>query len=77
MGEKVGRSTVSRVTRTLEQRVKLRRAPIAEPVPYLYLDLYLDLEATFLDARWVRRFEERCRPRRVRRGHGREAETAR
>lgn len=52
MGEKVGRSTVSRVTKTLEQRVdELRRAPIIEPVPYLYLD------ATFLDARWARRVE--------------------
>jgi putative transposase len=52
MGEKVGRSTVSRVTKTLEQRVdELRRAPLPEEVPYLYLD------ATFLDARWARRVE--------------------
>jgi transposase-like protein len=52
MGEKVGRSTVSRVTKSLEQRVdELRRAKITEPVPYLYLD------ATFLDARWARRVE--------------------
>ena len=52
MGEKIGRSTVSRVTGTLEKRVdELRRAPITEPVPYLYLD------ATFLDARWARRVE--------------------
>ena len=52
MGEKVSRSTVSRVTRTLEERVdELRRAPITEPMAYLYLD------ATFLDARWARRVE--------------------
>lgn len=52
MGEKIGRSTVSRVTKSLEQRVdELRRAPITEPIPYLYLD------ATFLDARWARRVE--------------------
>lgn len=52
MGEKVGRSTVSRVTKSLEERVEeLRRAPLTEAVPYLYLD------ATFLDARWARRVE--------------------
>jgi transposase-like protein len=52
MGEKVGRSTVSRVTKSLEARVdELRRAPITDAVPYLYLD------ATFLDARWARRVE--------------------
>lgn len=52
MGEKVGRSTVSRVTKSLEERVnELRRAPLTEPFPYLYLD------ATFLDARWARRVE--------------------
>lgn len=52
MGEKVGRSTVSRVTKSLEQRVdELRRAPITEPIAYLYLD------ATFLDARWARKVE--------------------
>lgn len=52
MGEKVGRSTVSRVTKSLEQRVdELRRAKLTEPVSYLYLD------ATFLDARWARRVE--------------------
>lgn len=39
MGEKVGRSTVSRVTKSLEERVaELRRAPLTEPIPYLYLD---------------------------------------
>lgn len=52
MGQRVGRSTVSRVTKTLEERVEeLRRAPITEEIPYLYLD------ATFLDARWARRVE--------------------
>ena len=52
MGQKVGRSTVSRVTKMLEQRVEdLRRAPITDPIVYLYLD------ATFLDARWARRVE--------------------
>lgn len=52
MGEKVGRSTVSRVTKSLEQRVdELRRMKLTEPVPYVYLD------ATFLDARWARRVE--------------------
>jgi transposase-like protein len=51
-GEQVGRSTVSRVTRTLEQQVEgLRRAPITEPITYLYLD------GTFLDARWARKVE--------------------
>ena len=48
-GEHVGKSTVSRVTRVLEQQVEgLRRAPIVEPITYLYLD------GTFLDARWAR-----------------------
>jgi putative transposase len=52
MGEDVGKSTVSRVTKTLEEQVKsLRRQPITEPIAYLYLD------ATFLDARWARRVE--------------------
>jgi transposase-like protein len=52
MGASVGRSTVSRVTRSLEEQVeRLRRAPIEGPVPYLYLD------ATFLDARWARQVE--------------------
>jgi len=52
MGEDVGRSTVSRVTKTLEEKVEeLRRAPISEPMIYLYLD------ATFLDARWARAVE--------------------
>jgi putative transposase len=52
MGEGVSRSTVSRVTKVLEQRVEaLRRAPIDKAIPYLYLD------ATFLDARWARSVE--------------------
>lgn len=52
MGEDVKSSTVSRVTKVLEERVeKLRRAPIDEPIGYLYLD------ATFLDARWARSVE--------------------
>lgn len=50
--ERVGKSTVSRVTRQLELQVEeLRRAPISEPITYLYLD------ATFLDARWARKVE--------------------
>ena len=52
MGEGVSRSTVSRVTKVLGEQVEqLRRAPIEEPVPYLYLD------ATFLDVRWARAVE--------------------
>lgn len=51
-GERVSRSSVSRVTQRLEQTVEgLRRAPIVGPHPYLYLD------ATFLDTRWARRVE--------------------
>lgn len=49
MGEDVSRSTVSRVTRTLEEKVEgLRTQPLTQAFPYLYLD------ATFLDARWAR-----------------------
>jgi putative transposase len=49
MGEGVSRSTVSRVTKSLEERVEaLRRQPLTQRFPYLYLD------ATFLDARWAR-----------------------
>nr|WP_216620297.1 IS256 family transposase [Myxococcus xanthus] len=49
MGEAVSRSTVSRVTRTLEEKVEgLRTQPLTQSFPYLYLD------ATFLDARWAR-----------------------
>jgi transposase-like protein len=52
VGEGISRSTVSRVTKTLSEQVEeLRRAPLQEPVPYLYLD------ATFLDARWARSVE--------------------
>ena len=52
LGEGVSRSSVSRVTAKLEEQVEaLRRAPLAEPVTYLYLD------ATFLDARWARQVE--------------------
>ncbi len=52
MGEHVGRSTVSRVTKSLNEKVEeLRTTPITEPIPYLFLD------ATFLDARWARKVE--------------------
>jgi transposase-like protein len=52
MGEQVGRSTVSRVTKSLSEKVEqLRKAPIQGPIPYLFLD------ATFLDARWARKVE--------------------
>lgn len=52
VGERVGRSTVSRVTASLEEKVEqLRKAPIVGPIPYLFLD------ATFLDARWARKVE--------------------
>lgn len=52
MGERVGRSTVSRVAKRLDEAVEeLRNQPIEGPHPYLYLD------ATFLDARWARKVE--------------------
>ena len=52
LGKGVGRSAVSRVTAKLEERVdELRRAPLSDPIVYLYLD------ATFLDARWARQVE--------------------
>lgn len=52
VGAPVGRSSVSRVTKRLDEHVEaLRTAPIVGPVPYLYLD------ATFVDARWARRVE--------------------
>jgi transposase-like protein len=52
MGERVGRSTVSRVAKRLDGAVQeLREAPIEGPHPYLYLD------ATFLDARWAKKVE--------------------
>jgi len=52
LGERVSRSTVSRVVRRLDAQVAaLRQAPIAGLHPYLYLD------ATFLHARWARTVE--------------------
>ncbi|MFQ5705800.1 MAG: IS256 family transposase [Gemmatimonadales bacterium] len=52
LGERVSRSTVSRVTKQLDQQVNaLQEAPIAGEHPYLYLD------ATFVDARWARKVE--------------------
>ena len=52
LDQQVKRSTVSRVTRRLEDEVEsLRHAPITEPIAYLYLD------ATFVDARWARTVE--------------------
>ena len=48
----VSRSTVSRITKRLEEKVtELRSTKIDEPITYLYLD------ATFLDARWARSVE--------------------
>ncbi len=44
MGEQVGRSTVSRVTKSLNEKVEdLRKAAVTGPIPYLFLD------ATFLE----------------------------
>ena len=52
MGESVGRSTVSRVAKRLDEAVQeLRNQPIEGPHPYLYLD------GTYLDARWARTVE--------------------
>ena len=52
LGKSVGRSTVSRVTRRLDDTVEaLRRERIDQPIAYLYLD------ATFLDVRWARSVE--------------------
>ncbi len=52
MGENLSRSTVSRVTKELEENVEaLKKAPIEGTIVYLYLD------ATFLDARWARTVE--------------------
>ncbi len=52
MGEDVSKSTVSRVTKRLEENVEaLRKRPIDEAMPYLFLD------ATFLNARWARTVE--------------------
>jgi len=53
--ESVSRSTVSRVTKVLEERVEeLRSQRLDEAVPYLYLD------ATFLDARFARQVQNVC-----------------
>ena len=52
LGERVSRSTVSRVAKRLDAQVEaLQRAPIKGAYPYLYLD------ATFVDARWARKVE--------------------
>lgn len=52
LGKRIGKSTVSRVTKRLEDQVEdLRRERITEPFAYLYLD------ATFVDARWARSVE--------------------
>ena len=52
VGKGVGRSTVSRVTKRLEDEVAaLRNTPITAHFPYVYLD------ATFVDARWARTVE--------------------
>jgi len=52
LGERVGRSTVSRVAKRLDGAVQeLREAPIVGAHAYLYLD------ATFLDARWAKKVE--------------------
>ncbi len=52
LGKQVARSTVSRVTKRLEDQVEdLRRTPISDPIAYLHLD------ATFVDARWARTVE--------------------
>jgi len=52
LGETVDRSTVSRVTKRLDDQVEqLRKAPITDTFPYLFLD------GTFLDARWARKVE--------------------
>jgi transposase-like protein len=51
-GESVSRSTVSRITQTLDGYVEaLRTERLEESIPYLYLD------ATFLNARWARKVE--------------------
>ncbi len=52
MGERVGRSTVSRTAKRLQESVnELRSERIEGPHPYLYLD------AMYLDARWARKVE--------------------
>lgn len=52
LGERVSKSTVSRVASQLDAQVDaLQRAPLTGAYPYLYLD------ATFVDARWARTVE--------------------
>jgi len=52
LGEDVSKSTVSRLTKKLDDAVeRFRNAKITESFPYLFLD------ATFLDARWARKVE--------------------
>ncbi len=52
LGDGVSSSTVSRVTKRLEEAVEdLRKKPLEKAYPYLYLD------ATFLDARWAKKVE--------------------
>lgn len=52
MGKSVSKSTVSRITKSLEERIdSLRREPIGQEMPYLFLD------ATYVDARWARGVE--------------------
>ena len=52
LGERVSRSTVSRVAKRLDAQVAaLQQAPIVGEHPYLYRD------ATFVDARWARTVE--------------------
>ncbi len=52
LGEEVKRSTVSRITRRLEEHVEqLRAAKIESAIPYVFLD------ATFLDVRWANAVE--------------------
>jgi putative transposase len=52
MSKSVDKSTVSRVTKSLEEKVEaLRNLKLEDPITYLYFD------ATFLDARWARKVE--------------------
>ena len=51
-GQPVARSSVSRVTKALDERVEeLKTRPIEQKFPYVYLD------ATFIHARWAREVE--------------------
>ena len=65
MGERVGRSTVSRVAKRLDEGVQKRSAPIEGAHPYLYLD------SDVPRARWAPKGRERERARGLRRGPGR------